>query len=430
MSIMPLPTELLQLLDALPEPRIVVDTAYRILAANAAYRREFGQDPSVIGQTCYQVSHHFDRPCDQCGESCPRQQAWESGCPSRVIHCHHTPRGEEFVEVELFPLRDAGGNTTLFVETMRFLGGKCLPTPVLGMVGRSSSFLQMLELLERAGPSNTPILLLGESGTGKELAAQALHQLSPRRDRPFVPVDCSGLPETLFESELFGHEKGAFTGATQRKTGLAEVADGGTLFLDEIGDLPLTQQVKLLRLLETGTYRRVGGVETLRSDFRLVAATHRDLQRMVEDGTFRRDLYYRISAFPVRLPPLRERREDLPLLVDYLLKRLAPQRTVHLSPEAMSRLMEHDFPGNVRELRNLLERALLLADGDTIEARHLVENSEQRSPSGRTSEEEIVPLDEVERRYLRRALERLGGDKKALAARLGISERTLYRKLG
>ncbi|WP_260677373.1 sigma-54 interaction domain-containing protein [Tepidiphilus olei] len=426
---MPLPTELLQLLDALPEPRIVVDTAYRILAANAAYRREFGQDPSVIGQTCYQVSHHFDRPCDQCGESCPRQQAWRSGRASRVIHRHHTPRGEEFVEVELFPLRDAGGNTTLFVETMRFLGGKCLPTPVLGMVGRSPSFLQMLELLERAGPSNTPVLLLGESGTGKELAAQALHQLSPRRDRPFVPVDCSGLPETLFESELFGHEKGAFTGATQRKTGLAEVADGGTLFLDEIGDLPLTQQVKLLRLLETGTYRRVGGVETLRSDFRLVAATHRDLQRMVEEGTFRRDLYYRISAFPVRLPPLRERREDLPLLVDYLFKRLAPQRTVHLSPEAMSRLMEHDFPGNVRELRNLLERALLLTDGDTIEARHLVENSEQRSPSGRTSEEEIVPLDEVERRYLRRALERLGGDKKALAARLGISERTLYRKL-
>lgn len=274
------------------------------------------------------------------------------------------------------------------------------------------------------------MLLLGESGTGKELAAQALHRLSPRRDRPFVPLDCSGLPETLFESELFGHEKGAFTGATQRKAGLVELADGGTLFLDEIGDLPLTQQVKLLRLLETGTYRRVGGVETLRSDFRLVAATHRDLQRMVEDGTFRRDLYYRISAFPVRLPPLRERREDLPLLVAHLLERLAPQRKVRLSPEAMARLMKHDFPGNVRELRNLLERALLLADGELIEPRHLTGFADGPcTEPERASEAEILPLDEVERRYLRHALEQLGGDKKALAARLGISERTLYRRL-
>ncbi|MHC2996335.1 Fis family transcriptional regulator [Tepidiphilus sp. HLB4] len=430
MSVMPLPTELLQLLEALPEPRIVVDTAYRILAANSAYRREFGENPEVIGRTCYEVSHHFDRPCDQQGESCPRQQAWKSGRPSRVIHRHHTPRGEEFVEVELLPLRDAADKTTLFVETMRFLGGKHLPAPVLGMVGRSPSFLQMLELLERAGPSNTPVLLLGESGTGKELAAQALHRLSPRRDRPFVPLDCSGLPETLFESELFGHEKGAFTGATQRKAGLVELADGGTLFLDEIGDLPLTQQVKLLRLLETGTYRRVGGVETLRSDFRLVAATHRDLQRMVEDGTFRRDLYYRISAFPVRLPPLRERREDLPLLVAHLLERLTPQRKVRLSPEAMARLMKHDFPGNVRELRNLLERALLLADGELIEPRHLTGFADGPcTEPERASEAEILPLDEVERRYLRHALEQLGGDKKALAARLGISERTLYRRL-
>jgi transcriptional regulator with PAS, ATPase and Fis domain len=430
MAAMSLPTELLQLLESLFEPRIVVDTAYRILAANAAYRREFGEDPSVIGRTCYEVSHHFDRPCDQCGESCPRQQAWKSGRRSRVIHRHHTPRGEEFVEVEILPLQDDRGQTTLFVETMRFLGGKGMPSPTLGMVGNASSFLRMLELLERAGPANTPVLLLGESGTGKELAAQALHRLSPRRDRPFVPVDCSGLPETLFESELFGHEKGAFTGASRRKTGLVEVADGGTLFLDEIGDLPLTQQVKLLRLLETGTYRRVGGVETLRSDFRLVAATHRDLQRMVEEGTFRRDLYYRISAFPVRLPPLRERREDLPLLVAHLLERLAPQRSVRLSAAAMSRLKEHDFPGNVRELRNLLERALLLADGELIEPWHLTGFAD--SPSGgraHTADDEIVPLAELERRYLHRALERLGGDKKALAARLGISERTLYRKL-
>lgn len=427
---MSLPTELLQLLESLPEPRIVVDTTYRILAANAAYRREFGETSCVIGRTCYEVSHRFDRPCDHCGESCPRQQAWKNGQRSRVIHRHHTPRGEEFVEVEILPLKDDRGQTTLFVETMRFLGSKGIPSPALGMVGNAPAFLQMLELLERAGPTHTPVLLLGESGTGKELAARALHHLSPRRDRPFVPVDCSGLPEALFESELFGHEKGSFTGATQRKAGLVEVADGGTLFLDEIGDLPLTQQVKLLRLLETGTYRRVGGIEMLRSDFRLVAATHRDLRRMVEEGTFRRDLYYRISAFPVRLPPLRERHEDLPLLVAHLLERLAPQRSVRLSAAAMSRLREHDFPGNVRELRNLLERALLLADGELIEPWHLTGFAD--GPSGgpaHAADDGIVSLSELERRYLHRALERLGGDKKALAARLGISERTLYRKL-
>ena len=205
---MPLPSELLQLLEALPEPRIVVDPAYRILAANTAYRREFGEDPSLIGRTCYEVSHHFDRPCDQCGESCPRQQAWKSGRSSRVLHRHHTPRGEEFVEVELLPLRDAAGKTTLFVETMRFLGGKGMPSPTLGMVGNAPSFLHMLELLERAGPANTPVLLLGESGTGKELAAQALHRLSPRRDRPFVPVDCSGLPKPSSNRNCSGTRKG------------------------------------------------------------------------------------------------------------------------------------------------------------------------------------------------------------------------------
>ncbi len=430
---MPCAAELSALLDTLPEPHILMDTEYRIRAANQAYRRLYGEPPGLIGMTCYQVSHRFDQPCDRSGEECPMQAARRTGRSARILHVHHTPRGEEHVDVELTPIRGGDGEIAYFVESLRRLRQDESRT-LTAMVGRSPAFNRMLELLNRAAPSTTPVLLLGESGTGKELAAQTLHELSPRRDRPFVPVDCSGLSEALFESELFGYEKGAFTGATQRKIGLVEAAAGGTLFLDELGDIPLNMQVKLLRLLETGTFRRVGGIETLPADFRLVAATHRDLRRMVESGQFRLDLYYRISAFPVPLPALRERREDLPRLADTLLDRLAPGRGIRLSPAAMARLMEHAFPGNVRELRNILERAVLLADNDEILPEHLPEELAAPLPAGSGAENaataEIVPLDEAERRYVRWALVQLDGDKAALARLLGVSERTLYRKLG
>jgi len=244
-----------------------------------------------------------------------------------------------------------------------------------------------------------------------------------------VVVECSGLTETLFESELFGYEKGAFTGASQRKIGLVESASGGTLFLDEVGDIPLALQVKLLRLLETGTFRRVGGVETLRADFRLIAATHRDLMVMVERGSFRRDLYYRLSVFPIHLPALRERREDIVLLADTLLTRLAPGRAYTLSAAARARLQAYDYPGNIRELRNILERAMLMADGDTLLPEHLPPELAGEAAAAMPDEEAIVPLETAELRYLQWALARHGGDRKSLAAQLGISERTLYRKL-
>lgn len=426
------PGELQSLLDALPEPRILVDTEYRILATNAAYRQAFGDPRDTLGRTCYEVSHHFDKPCDQCGESCPLQGAMKTHQPSRVMHLHYTPRGQEYVDVELIPILDAKGKLAYFVETMRFLQEKSVQPVTMGMEGRSPALMQMLALLNRVAAASTPVLLLGESGTGKELAAQAVHALSPRRSKPFVPVDCSGLSEGLFEAELFGYEKGAFTGANQRKSGLVEASNGGTLFLDELGDIPLHLQVKLLRLLESGTFRRVGGVETLHADFRLVAATHRNLAEMMEAGTFRRDLFYRISAFPIHLPSLRERREDLPLLVEALLKRLAPGRPLHLTEAAMERLKHYDFPGNVRELRNILERAVLLADGEIVDVAQLPEalTSTTRVPTARfLPEREILSLDEAERLYVRWALRQLGGDKQELARRLGVSERTLYRKL-
>lgn len=421
-----LPGELLALLESLPEPRILVDPDYRILSANAAYRHTFGNPSDIIGRTCYEISHHYDKPCDQCGESCPRQTATKTRQPSRVLHLHHTPRGQEYVDVELVPIHGSNGKLAYFVETMRFLQDAGRHPGALGMVGQSPMFTRMLDLINRVAPAMTPVLLLGESGTGKELAAQAVHDLSPRREMPFVPVDCSGMTESLFESELFGYEKGAFTGAGQRKTGLVEAAAGGTLFLDELGDIPLHLQVKLLRLLESGTFRRVGGVEILRADFRLVAATHRDLTTMVEAGEFRRDLYYRLATFPINLPALRERREDLPSLVAHLLARLAPERPLRLSSASLAVLLEYGFPGNIRELRNLLERAMLMADSDVLS---IGDDLNDRCVARKPNIEPIVSLEEAERRYVRQSLSRLGGDRKALARQLGISERTLYRKL-
>jgi transcriptional regulator with PAS, ATPase and Fis domain len=421
-SLPPSASELLALLESLPEPRILVDPEYRILSANAAYRHTFGNPGEIIGRTCYEISHHFDKPCDQCGESCPRQSAMKSHQASRVLHLHHTPRGEEYVDVELVPIHDAAGKLVYFVETMRFLHETGQKPGALGMVGRSPAFTHMLGLINRVAPAMTPVLLLGESGTGKELAAQAVHALSPRREQPFVPVDCSGMTESLFESELFGYEKGAFTGAGQRRTGLVEAAAGGTLFLDELGDIPLHLQVKLLRLLETGTYRRVGSAEILRADFRLVCATHRDLTAMVEQGGFRRDLYYRLATFPIKLPALRERSEDLPLLVEHLLARLAPERPLRLDAQSHSLLMQYGFPGNIRELRNLLERAMLMADGDMLSI-DLPERADM------ATDEPVLTLEQAERRYVRAALVQLDGNRKELARSLGISERTLYRKL-
>jgi transcriptional regulator with PAS, ATPase and Fis domain len=420
--------ELISFLETHPDPQIVMGIDYRILAANAAYRRVYAGERNVVGQFCYAISHGYSRPCDECGESCPLAASRVSGEPRRVLHLHHTPRGEEHVDVELTPIVGASGKIEYFVERMLTVREASSFPAESGMVGKSAAFNRMLELVRRVAPSGTAALLLGESGTGKELVAQAIHQQSGRENGPFVVVECSGLTETLFESELFGYEKGAFTGASQRKIGLVESASGGTLFLDEVGDIPLSLQVKLLRLLETGTFRRVGGVETLRADFRLIAATHRDLKTMVERGSFRRDLYYRLSVFPIPLPALRERRSDIALLADTLLARLAPGRAYTLSEAARARLQAYDYPGNIRELRNILERAMLMADGDTLLEEHLP--PELRSEeAGMPGVDDIVPLETAELRYLQWALAHHGGDRKSLAAQLGISERTLYRKL-
>jgi DNA-binding NtrC family response regulator len=381
------------------------------------------------------------------GETCPLKQSMASGQRERVLHLHHTPDGEAYVNIELAPVRGVSGELAYFIEKMEPLGMSRGMPDARALVGRAPTFRHMLELMARVAPSDATVMLQGESGTGKELVAKAIHDASRRADRPFVAVDCSGLTETLFESELFGHEKGSFTGASARRIGLVEAASGGTLFLDELGDIPLGMQVKLLRLLETGTFRRVGASDFLKSDVRLISATHRNLRSMIADGHFRQDLYYRLNTFPIALPALRERRPDIPLLAEAMLERVAPGREMHLSAAALDCLMAYDYPGNVRELRNVLERATLLCDGDTIQPEHLpgevVEPAGQarKVGAGRTalpgslSPHPLQPggmsptLAELEDDALRQRLAAHSGNRKTLAAELGISERTLYRKL-
>jgi two-component system, NtrC family, response regulator HydG len=420
------PSELISFLESLSEPHILCDRNYRILAANEAYRSKWEGQQQIVGRTCYEVSHRYDVPCDQAGESCPLQHSLRSGQRERVVHLHHTPHGEHFENIELSPIRDGRGEIVYYIEKL-----DALPVPrseehAGGLIGRSPSFLAMMALVARVAPADAVVLLQGESGTGKELVANAIHQLSRRAERPFVAVDCSGLAETLFESELFGHERGAFTGAVARKIGLVEAAAGGTLFLDEVGDIPLSIQVKLLRLLETGTFRRVGSPELRQADIRVISATHRPLTEMIAAGTFRQDLFYRLNIFPIFLPALRERREDIALLADTLLARVAGGRSLRLSREAIGWLMDYDFPGNVRELRNLLERACLLTDGDEIDLRHLPDCALGQILRSTPKKAENIKLDDAQ---LFDLAKNFAGSRRDLARHLGLSERTLYRRL-
>ncbi|MCB1887799.1 MAG: sigma-54-dependent Fis family transcriptional regulator [Rhodocyclaceae bacterium] len=420
------PAELLSYLESLPDPHVVFDRDYRIRAANAAYLSQHAGAAPVVGRRCFEVSHHYRVPCDQAGESCPLARALDSGRRERVMHLHHTPRGEAYVDIRLSPVRDGAGEIRFFVERIAALPARPSGEAGHGMIGRAEVFRAMLSLVSRVAPSEVAVLLQGESGSGKEVVAHAIHAASRRADKPFVVVDCSGLPETLIESELFGHERGAFTGANARRAGLVEAARGGTLFLDELGDIPLAVQVKLLRLLEAGAYRRLGGSDLLPADVRVISATHRPLREMVADGRFRQDLYYRINAFPITVPPLRERREDIAELAALFLRRLAAERPLSLAPAALAALERHPFPGNIRELRNVLERAALLCDGTRIEPMHLPEEL-ARGVSDIPCQG--APLAEAEGAALARLLAAHAGSRKALAAQLGVSERTLYRKL-
>jgi transcriptional regulator with PAS, ATPase and Fis domain len=299
------------------------------------------------------------------------------------------------------------------------------------LIGVSVKMQRVYRLIERVSQHAYPVLILGESGTGKELVARSVHFSGVRRNKPFIPVDCSSLVPTLIEAELFGYVKGAFTGALHAKQGLMEIADGGTLFLDEIGDLPFDMQAKLLRALQEKEVRPVGSTDRIPLSARIIAATNRDLDAAVRQGTFRQDLFFRLNVVQIKIPPLRERKTDIPLLVNSFLEKFseANGRMRTISEDAIARMMAYDWPGNVRELENAIERAIALGSGPILHAGDLPTNLQYGTGDRLPQNDELLPLDELERRAILRALREAGGDKLAAARMLGIGKTTLYRKL-
>jgi two-component system response regulator AtoC len=441
----PLP-ELESVIEAVESPFVIIDENYTIVAANSAYHKAYDvSSDKIVGQKCHKVSHHSDLPCHLNGEDCPHKKVFESGEPHQVLHIHYDHNNEEeHVRIKGTPIRTASGKLYLGEAVFPLAKADELGCDEQRMLGTSPAFLACVEEMSGAASSDIPILLNGESGVGKELAAQFIHKKSSRAARPFIAIDCTAISEGIFESELFGHERGAFTGCVGRRHGLIESADGGTLFLDEVAEVPLAIQGRLLRALETGFYRRLGGREDLHVDVRVVCATHNNLRKMVEQGTFRADLYYRIAGISITIPPLRERRGDIPPLVKALVskKRSHNGQPYKITGEAMELLKRYDFPGNIRELKNILQKAISLSTSNYIPPELLkfdeIANVYVISPladrRGESREHNSPPstnrsITEVEATHIESLLHQYNGHRAKVAEVLHISERTLYRKL-
>ncbi|XQW86223.1 sigma-54 interaction domain-containing protein [Thalassotalea piscium] len=415
------------MINAIDKPAIFISPDYIIQAANQAYQDIYSTKVKMGKNRCYEVSHRHNKPCDESGETCPLKSCIKTGRAASVVHIHELPDGQEFCDILMRPVKDEDGITLGFLEILEVINFASVHPKKNKMLGKTPPFLAMLKQVNRAAKSEIAVLLQGQTGTGKELAAKALHDGSVRRNKPFVIIECTGLTESLFESELFGHEKGAFTGASHSKKGLIELAEGGTVFFDEIGDVPLNMQVKLLRLLETGAYRSVGSLKQKSANFRFLSASHKDLLSLVKRGEFREDLYYRIAGFPIYLPSLKERQEDIALLACYFLTQ-SPLNSKHFSDAALALLSRYDFPGNIRELKNIVEQAALLADEEEIMANDLPLTIQQQnnvdvdSPFPKT-------LSQVECDYLTALVKSKSYTLAELAQYLEMSTRTLYRKI-
>lgn len=337
---------------------------------------------------------------------------------------------DELVEV----VGKAAGRYLLRQENRMLRAAVATPSTECPYVGSSAATKEVIDKIERIARLGSSVLITGESGVGKGLVARLIHDSGPRRPRPFITVSCTALPRDLVESELFGHEKGAFTGAVERRPGRVEMADGGTLFLDEIGDMPLDLQPKLLNFLQERCFQRIGGVATIEVDVRVIAATHQDLRKLCSEKRFREDLFFRLNVLPIHLSPLRERRSDIPLLTSYLLKRVAERRgegIFGLAPEVLKALVAYRWPGNVRELENVLERATAFADGPRLTTADLPTEVLANSDGSQRGRKELagIPLAELEKIAIEQTLAQCGGNKSATARRLGISEKSVYNKI-
>ncbi len=414
------------LLRAQRKPFLVIDSNCRIRDANTPLETVFGMDRlNLTGCSCCQLDATAI-------EDCRHQRFFRDLEPYVETHSLKSANGDiRIAQLQGFPVIDDDG-TVYLGESIHLPQGQ---TPVRRMVGNSAALRTLMQELTQAAVTQASVLLHGETGSGKELAAEFIHHLSPRSQGPFVVVDCTVLNEELFESELFGHIKGAFTGAISHKTGLFELADQGTLFFDEIGELPLSQQPKLLRALETGVFRPVGGTKTHRAEVRVISATHQDLRTMMQRGEFRQDLYYRLAVLPVEIPPLRERREDIPVLVEHLLPEISSNnRVCRIQKEAMRKLLLYSFPGNIREMRNVLHLAAALSpDGVITPDLIRVSDHVQRQTSGQENRDprmaQLSPIEAAEADYILELLRQCHGSRTEVAASMSISERTLYRKL-
>lgn len=431
----PSPTD--AILESISDGVFTVDSLWRVTSFNRAAEEITGiPRGEAIGQLCSEVFKS-----SMCGADCALRETLTTGKPiigrsGYII----TAEGDRIpISISTAVLRDAEGNVIGGAETFRDLSDiDALRRELEGryrigdMVSRSPAMQRLFEVLPAVAGSPSTVLICGETGTGKELIARTIHDLSSRHDGPFVAVNCGALPDTLLESELFGYKAGAFTGATKAKPGRFAVAAGGTLLLDEIADVSPALQVRLLRVLQERVFEPLGAIQPEAADVRVIAATNKDLNALVQSGDFRQDLYYRVNVVRLELPPLRQRREDLPMLVDHFIEkfnRLHSKDLEGIAPDALSLLMAHDWPGNVRELENALERAFVLCQSGVIEIRHLPPEVTQHRETPRTGQTMRGAHRLIEKEALIAALERNDFNRLAAARQLGIHKTTLFRKI-
>jgi transcriptional regulator with PAS, ATPase and Fis domain len=443
------------LINIFNDPFVIIDRHYQIVASNKAYRGSFHSLDQLEGKFCYEVSHNYDSPCSQHGEHCPLETVMRTGKSTSVLHIHKHGDEEEHVQISASPIHNDRGEIHYMGETMVTITQEEKDPQLL--IGRTPAILRLTSILHRVAPTQSTVFIEGESGVGKDCVANYIHHFSKHSGKPMIVVDCGAIGETLIESELFGYEKGAFTGANKQKIGLIEAANGSTLFIDEIGELSLDLQTKLLRVLESGTIRRIGGTHYFDVDVRIIAATNQDVKKMVSQGTFRQDLYYRLATFPVHVPPLRDRKADIPAIAEHFLRKIEDgKKHIPLRSDIINILCSYDFPGNIRELRNIMERAVILSAGDPITEEHLtIDKSPHHVLDNKFDDADIEDFPLASHRtsqsalqrqlpsnhsavkksrkpnleLIKQTLERHGGHRLSAAQELGISERTLYRYL-
>jgi PAS domain S-box-containing protein len=431
------PKEQNVILDSISEGVFTVDLDWRITSFNRAAEEITGiQREKAVGKYCRDVLR-----ADVCETDCTLQQTMQTGKPimNKAVHIIDAHGRRKAITISTALLKDSKDKVIGGVETFRDMSTiEQLRKEIQrrysceDIISQSHKMQNLFSVLPNIAESNTTVLIEGESGTGKELFARAIHNLSFRRDKPFVAVNCGALPDTLLESELFGYKAGAFTDAKKDKPGRFALAEGGTIFLDEIGDISPAVQVRLLRVLQEKTYEPVGAVSSVKADVRIITATNKKLDQLVQQSKFREDLYYRINVMKLELPPLRDRKEDIPLLVDHFINRfnrLHNKNICCVTNEATAAFLAYDYPGNVRELENIIEHCFVLCEGEIIEAKHLPASIHPSSKLDKTKESPPATIKQMEIILITQALRRNKGNKTATAKELGIDKSTLFRKM-